>query len=351
MVARVFIVALTLLAGVLLGLNHVWRNSPASQITPLRTGDDAATVAFQTEVEHAYETKGFDYMEAMAEALRKDESRVAGGNTRLFELYNVLADIRCGCRDGTRMYHSFEDRRTRLEGWLRKYPDSTTATLAMAVLWNYRALQIAVGRDDIQRTRVERREAFLDAKRVAASYIGRLKISDDPYVAFFTLLLQRDDNQDRDRNRKEARRLFEQSTAAWPRHYQIYFLYFQSMDPALNWNPDRQGQLRLLSDLAAAKSDPDQQVGLAYIVGARYHGGRFDGSGVSWDDVKHAYAVRRDIYDWRNRDLNVICYLAIQAGDWEAAKAYMQEIDGHWDDLVWYSQNDFVWNELVVSLH
>ena len=347
MVARTCIIALAVVAAVVFGLSYLWHHSPASQIAPIRTGDDSATVAFQDEVEKAYESKGADYMESFADSLRKDESRVSGGNTKLLELYNVLADIRCGCRDGTRMVHPFEDRRARLEEWLGKYPHSTTATLAMALLWDYRSLQIAYGFDNAGRTDAGREAAFREAQRTAVSYIEKLKVADDPYVAFFALRLQRYS----DGTREDALRLFEASTAAWPRHYQIYFLYFQSMDPILGWTSDREGQLRLLSDLSEATSDSDKQVGLAFIAGARYQGGRFDGSGVPWAAVKHAYEVRRQLYGWRNRDLNVICYLAIQAEDWNAAKSYMQEINGRWDDLVWKSQNDFVWNELIVSLH
>src|SRR4051794_2889471 len=152
MVARVCIVALALVAGVVFALSHLWHGSPASQIPPIRSGDDPATVAFQVEVEQAYESKGPDYMESFADSLRRDESRVSGGNTKLFELYNVLADIHCGCRDGTRTFHSFEDRHIRLQEWLDKHPHSTTATLAMGVLWEYRSLQIAYGFDNVERT-------------------------------------------------------------------------------------------------------------------------------------------------------------------------------------------------------
>jgi len=347
MVARACIIVLAVLAALIFATSYLWHQSPASQIPPIRVGDDAATVAFQNEVEEAYESKGADYMESLAESLRRDESRVSGGNTKLFELYNVLTDIRCGCRDGTRMTHPFLDRRTRLQAWLDKYPNSTTATLAMAALWEYRSLQIANGLDSMEWSTAERDAAFTEARGNATTYLKRLKVSDDPYVAFFALRLQRYGHPDRE----DAQRLFEASTAAWPRHYQIYFLYFQSMDPQTGWNNDREGQLRLLRELAEARSDSDRQVGLAFIAGARYQGGRFNGFGVPWEAVKHAYEVRRKLYGWRNRDLNVICFLAIQARDWAAAKTYMQEINGHWDDLVWKDQNDFVWYELIVSLH
>lgn len=347
MVARLcIIIALILVAGVLFAVSHVWHLSPASQIAPIRSADDPATIAFQTEVEQTYETKTVYDMEALAETLRRDESRVSGGNTRLFELYNVLTSIHCGCRDGAPVFHPFEDRRARLEEWLKQYPHSITANLAMTALWTYRSWQIAHGydADDSPVPEGDRQQAFLDAQQTAASYVDKLKVTDDPYVAFFTLLLRRDSDATRD----EATRLFEASTAAWPKHYQIYFLYFQILDSNFG---DQQGRFQLLHDLAAAKDDLDRQVGLAFIAGARYRGGRFDGVGVDWEDVKHAYEVRRVLYGWRNRDLNVLCYLAIQAEDWAAAQDYMRQINGHWDDIVWKSQNDFVWNELIVFLH
>jgi hypothetical protein len=72
--------------------------------------------------------------------------------------------------------------------------------------------------------------------------------------------------------------------------------------------------------------------------------------GVAWADVKHAYEVRRERYGWSNRNLNAYCRLAIQARDWPTAKECMREIDGRWDDVIWSDQNEFVWNELMVSL-
>jgi hypothetical protein len=343
MVARTCIVALIIVSVVLFGASYVWHNSPASQIAPIRSGDDPATIAFQVEVEKAYETGDLDYMERMADALRKDESRVAGGNTKLFELYNVLAAIRCWCRDGARMVHSFEDRKARLEQWLAKYPRSVTATLAMAVLWEYRSLEIVGGELDAEATEEQRAQSY-EARRIAASYLEKLSVSDDPYVAFFALRILRYT----DATPEEAARLFTASTAAWPRHYQAYFQYTHT----LAWMfDDAASRDALMRELAAAKDDPDKQVGLAYIVSSLFRYYRFQFFPIPWEDVKHAYAVRRELYGWRNRDLNVICYLAVLEKDWPFAKNCMAEINGRWDDRVWNSQNDFVWNELIVSLH
>jgi hypothetical protein len=344
MVARICIGSLTILAVLLLGLNHIWHNSPASKIAPFRTGDDPATVAFEHEVEEAYENKGLDYMESWAESLRRDESRVANGDSRLFHFYSVLASIDCQCRDGTRMVHSFDDRRVRLEAWLKKYPDSTTAILAIGALWEYRAWQVVGGiANENPLSDAQKREFRNDLER-AWSYNQRLKISDDPYVAFFRMRVL----EYGDLSEAQMTQLFQESTAAWPRHYQIYFLYAQILPWLYN---DRASEIQLMRDLAAAKDDENKQVGLSYIVGSMFRGFPFEEWKIPWPSVKHAYEVRRKLYGWSNRNLNAFCYLAIEAEDWPTAQDCMRQINGHWDDVVWTSQNDFVWNELVVSLH
>ena len=344
MVARTCIIALLIVAATLIGLNYVWHRSPASQIVPIRTGDDPAIAAVQTQLEQDYETKGVVYMETLSDTLRRDASRVAGGHTRLFELYNVLADIRCWCRDGTRAVHSFEDRKARLEQWLQKYPSSTTANLAMAELFEYRAWQVVGGFGSLSQAGAAQRQEFEHNLDVATSYVEKLKVTDDPYVAFFALRIKRSSGV----VMEDAARLFRESTAAWPQHHQIYFLYAQILGRAFQ---DEAGRVRFMQELAAAKDDPNKQVGLAYIIGATFNSYPFSNLGVTWPDVQHAYEVRQQLYGWRNRDLNIICYLAIQAKDWPTAQRYMQQIDGHWNDGVWSSQNDFVWNELIVSLH
>src|SRR5882724_527342 len=91
MVARWIIVILALVFVLLVGANVAWNYSFASKIYPVRSGDDDSIVAFRVEVEQDYETKGVDFMEQMGNRLRADESRVTGGNSRLFEFYSVLA--------------------------------------------------------------------------------------------------------------------------------------------------------------------------------------------------------------------------------------------------------------------
>jgi hypothetical protein len=341
MASRWIIVALALVFLLLVGANLAWRYSFASQIEPVKSGDDASIVAFRLEVEQDYETRGVDFMEAMGNRLRTDESRVTGGNTQLFEFYSVLDDINCQCRNGDRKVHSFEDRQRRLQAWLDRYPHSVTALLAMATLWEYRAWQQVGGYayrappTDVQKA------AFDQALDVSRSYLLQLDVKDDPYVAYLLMRMQLDRNPTRD----EMDRLFTASTAAWPRHYQIYFLYAL----LLGQLDDQAARVELLRSLAAAKDDTDKQVGLSYIIGGSY--GRWNPAELPWADVVHAYMVRNQRYGWRNRDWNSMCRMSMQAADWVGAKYCFQQINGHWDDETWAGQNEFVWNELVASLH
>jgi hypothetical protein len=344
MVARTCIFPLIIVAAALFSLNQVGDSSPASASSPIKMGDDAEVVAFRNEVEEAYETKDVGTMESWAETLRRDETRTAGGTTQLFEFYNVLVGIDCQCRDGTRKVYAFEDRKARLEEWLKKRPDSITATLAMATLWEYRSWQVVGGYANQTPLTEAQKQEFRDDRQTAWSYAQKLKVTDDPYVAFFTMRIL----EYTDATEADITRLYEQSIAAWPRHYQIYFLYAKTLPWHYN---DNAGEVQLMRDLAAAKGDTDKQVGLSFIIGAMFHGFPFDGRSVSWPDVKQAYEIRRRHYGWRDRDLNTYCYLAIQAMDWPTAKDCMREINGRWDDVVWTSQNDFMWNEEVVSVH
>jgi hypothetical protein len=342
MVARWVIVVLASIFLLLVGANLAWHLSFASQIVPVRSGDNSEIVAYRLDVERAYETAGIDAMEAMGNRLRADESRVTGGNSKLFEFYSVLDDINCQCRDGDRKVHAFDDRQRRLQEWLDKYPRSVTATLAMATLWEYRAWQLIGGYAYRTALTEAQKAAFENALDVSRSYLRRIGIRDDPYVAYLWMRLQLDAGGSRD----DLDRLFKESTEAWPRHYQIYFLYANLLDREFN---DEAARVKLMRDLAAAKGDPDKQVGLAYIIGASF--GWWNPDDVPWEDVKHAYYVRSQKYGWRNRDWNAMCRLAMRADDWEGAKYCFRQVNGRWDDEIWQGQNEFVWNELIASLH
>lgn len=342
MVARWAIVALSSIFILSVGVYATWHYSFAAWIVPVRAGDDASIVNFRLEVEQDYETKGIDFMEAMGNRLRTDESRVTGGNSKLFEFYSVLDDIDCQCRDGDRKVHAFDDRQRRLQAWLDLYPHSITAQVAMATLWEYRAWELIGGYDYRPPLSDAQKAAFSKALDVARSYLAPLGIKDDPYIAFVRMRILLDDQGSRD----ELDKLFAASTAAWPRHYQIYFLYANLLTDLFG---DEAARARLIRDLAAAKNDPDKQVGLTYIISARF--GRWQPDILAWTDVQQAYYTRSARYGWRNRDWNVMCRLAMRAGDWTGAQYCFHTIDGHWDDESWRSQNEFVWNELIASLH
>jgi hypothetical protein len=342
MVARWLIVILSLVFILLVGAVAAWKYSFASQIVPHKSGDDNSIVAYRLEVEHDYETKGIDFMEAMGNQLRQDESRVTGGNTKLFEFYSVLDDIDCQCRDGDRKVHSFEDRQRRLQAWLDKVPQSVTARFAMATLWEYRAWQLVGGYAHPAPLSDTELATFRQALDTSRSYLGQLGIEQDPYVAFLRMRIILDEGGNRD----DLDKLFADSTAAWPHHYQIYFLYANLLTDLFD---DDDARRQLIHDLAAAKNDTDKQIGLTYIISARF--GLWQPEVLPYPDVVDAYYKRSASYGWRNRDWNVMCRLAMRAGDWNGAKYCFQQINGYWDDETWANQNDFVWNELVASMH
>jgi hypothetical protein len=343
MVARWVIVVLSLVFILLTGANLAWHYSFASQIAPIRRGDDADIVAFRLEVEQDYETKGIDFMEQMGNRLRQDESRVTGGNSKLFEFYSVLDDINCQCRDGDRKVHSFDDRQRRLQAWLDKYPQSITARFAMATLWEYHAWEIVGGYAYRLPPSEAQKAAFGRALDVSQSYLHQLGVKDDPYVAFLWMRIMMDEGSN---SREDLDRLFAESTAAWPHHYQIYFIYARLLTTMFG---DQDARSALMRQLAAAKDDPDKQVGLAYIIGASF--AFWSPDELPYADVVQAYYTRSARYGWRNRDWNVMCRIAVRAGDWTGAKYCFKTINGNWDDEIWQSRNEFVWNELVASLH
>jgi hypothetical protein len=342
MVARWLIVVVSLVFILLVGAGAAWYSSFASWIVPHKSGDDDSIVAFRLEVERDYETKGVDFMEQMGNRLRQDESRVTGGNTKLFEFYSVLDDINCQCRDGDRKVHSFEDRQRRLQDWFDKVPQSVTARFAMATLWEYRAWQEIGGYGYRERLSDAQKAAFAHDLDMSRSYLRQLGIKDDPYVAFLQMRIMLDEGG----SRGDLDKLFAESTAAWPHHYQIYFLYANLLTDMFG---DEAARSRLMHELAAANNDPDKQVGLAYIVGSSF--AIWSPDELPYADVVRAYYTRSARYGWRNRDWNAMCRIAMRAGDWTGAKYCFKTINGHWDDEIWQSQNEFVWNELIASLH
>jgi hypothetical protein len=64
-------------------------------------------------------------------------------------------------------------------------------------------------------------------------------------------------------------------------------------------------------------------------------------TGLSWSQIKAAYAAREKRYGLREQDWNALGYIAVNARDRETTREALSHIDGKWNPGIWRSKRYF----------
>ena len=98
--------------------------------------DEAAVVDLGRKVESTLMAQRFSELEAMAQEYRQRDSRLQGGNAKLYHFYGALGAFAGQRSFGYQSETPFNDKRQLIDRWLVAKPTSLTARLAMAQLWS-----------------------------------------------------------------------------------------------------------------------------------------------------------------------------------------------------------------------
>jgi len=282
---------------------------------PAAPGESAAQ--FCARVQAAFTREDFDALEATAERARSLATWLLGGKAELQVFYESLQNEDC-----TQYYAYVSDPTAKariavVEHWLQQKPESLTAKLASAILWDQYAW---TGRGAGFANAVSQQQWALFRERAqrAAQFARNVDPARDPQAYVLLLNLARDLGLPR----LQIDRLYDQARRHFPTYQPYYPVYANLILPKWFGAPgDIAGFTQSLL------SDPGGDTGaVAYARVAERLAWDFWGSdiyreyGLSWADVQHSFAVRERLYGLDQWAWIALCYYAVAAGERDAAR-------------------------------
>lgn len=271
-----------------------------------------------------------------AEYARKD-TRLLGGNAALYHFYDALGGFK---ESGNRGYPSVIPRYKKdelLSRWLEKNPGSVAARVALAEFWTADAW-LTRGEKAASEIPEPVWKAFRWRMNQARKFLDQVKTRDDPHYYFMRI-----DTAQGLGDKAAIDANFEAGSKRFPN----YFHYYSQRANLLQekWFGDP-GELQAYVQSLLAKPGGDNGlVAYSYVTWEmmKYMGGKkaMQEAGLQWPSIKAGYAAREKRYGLRNRDWNVLCAMAVTAGDRPAASVALAQIGQEWTGAAWGTQQEF----------
>lgn len=284
-----------------------------------------------------------DELDAMADDYRASRVRVRGGwwaLAQFYELISPFAGSSCGCGPDISKV-AFEDKRTALEAWLERRPHSLTARIALANLWKLRAWQLRGAGSTKDVTEAGWR-GFHESLARAEETLAPVEEAADPMVYFLEMemVVVSDDPRDR------LQSLYTRATTAFPTFSGYAPQYYSFM--LERWF-GRPGEAASFAASLLAKPGDDQGK-IEYVSVAARAATVSTGvddvmrwSGIDYNVLIAAYAVRQRIVGLSNSDWNVLLFYSVAVRDKKGANFALEHIAGHWDRGVFRTQALIDW--------
>lgn len=256
--------------------------------------------------------KNFTDMEELAERLRRGE-RLAGGTWMLPLFYDGLV----GGMDGKAVA-----RRELLEQWVREFPESQTARVALAEWWTSYAWEARGGGWASTVTR-EGWEKFVErlevARRTLYAVDGKDVRCPEWYAALLTVALGEGWTH------AAYDKVFSEAVRRWPDYYSFYFRKAHYLLPRWYGEPGE------WEDFAgkAADSHPEGDELYARIVWSKMpFGNMFEESSANWERTKRGLELILARYPASGWDLSQACKMAFEARDYNALVKWSAGLQG-----------------------
>ena len=278
----------------------------------------------------------YDEIERVADKIRTDKTRLAGGGWLLKQLYFGLE-----AADGT----TPEEHIAELKAWIAVRPQSITAHVALAKAYSSYAW-LARGRGQADTVTPERRKRFTEriaeAKRVLDESANITPMDPEWFAEMQTVALA----QSWDAARSAA--LFDKAVTFEPTYFYFYKYY-------ANYLPQWDGKV---NEAAAFATKSANAVGgpegdflyfhIAMVVLAAGNG-NVDASQMDWQRLQRGYRAQRDLYGIVSFDRNQFALMAWRFRDRAVAGPIFHEIGDEWSKEVWGNRTRFeaarVWAE------
>jgi hypothetical protein len=295
----------------------------AEEAAPIRLDPTIDAVTYCNSVQAAFTRGDFDALEATAVRARALATHFPGGAAELQVFYEAFAKETC-----TQFYSDLSDTagKTRVaivERWLGQKPDSLTAQIASAIVWQEYAW---TGRGTGYSNQVSQAQwaVFSDRVKHAGQFMRNVDPTQDAQAYLVLIDLARDFNL----KRPQIEPIFRQAHAHFPGYLAYYSAYASLLLPKWFGAP---------GDLAdytkSLLADPGGDDGaMAYSRVAERLSWENDiadiyrDAGLTWADVQHGFALRESKYGLDKNAWISLCYFAALAGDRAAAREAYRHI-------------------------
>lgn len=280
-------------------------------------------------------------LDALADQLRSQRSRFAGGGWQLRYFYGTI----CCTGSLTATDADWQAQFARLQEWIKQEPASAVPRVALAdaylrFAWKARgngyANTVTQEGWSLFRQRVQQARTTLeDAAKISAG---------DPewYRAMQTVALA----EAWPRSQVDA--LVNAALDSEPGYF--YFARAQANFLLPKWY-GKPGDTEQFSEKVADRIGGQEGDAVYFLIAAVINCCRVaQAPGLSWARVRQGYFALQQLYGTNNYQRNAMAYLALQAGDTQTAQQMFRQIGNDWDQAVWRSKARFDASRIGQSL-
>ena len=293
--------------------------------------------SYSAQIRVYLEQENFDQIDAIADAVRSQKSRFAGGAWKLQKVYRGLREPANGARASDA---AWEFQIGRLKKWAERKPKSITAHVGLAAAyveygWHARGRGFAgTVTDDgwkLLATRLATAKEILNgAKKLTAK-------CPHWYEVMLTIAMGQSWEMD------EYNKVFEEAIALEPAYHYFYGDKAQYLLP--RWHGEPGDWERFADDMSrrlGGKLGSIIYYQIAMDVVDCYKDREFfTGTQVSWPRMKQGFADLEERDGASARGLNELCRIAGQTGDKPFTKALLNRIGDNWDPETWTNREYF----------
>ena len=285
--------------------------------------DSAATTKLKAHVSELFLRRDYAEIDAIADKIRADKTRLVGGGWQITRLYQALE-----AKEGT----TAEEHIAQLNAWIAERPQSITPRVALARAYIRYAWAARGGGPGGQRLFEER---IAEAKNVLDSSANLSPMCPDWFFQMQTVALAQGWEKGR------TTELFEQATRFEPDYLYYYQNYARYLLP--KWD-GKNGD-----DVAFAKTIADSIGGIKgdfmyYQIGIVVLGicnCTVRNNPLDWGRLQRGYQAQHEMFSNTNYDTNQLALLAWRFNDRDVARESFDRIGDRWAVNVWKSHARF----------
>jgi len=279
----------------------------------------------------------FDELDAIAAGYIKSRARERGGDWAIIDFYDILAryDITSGpCQ--VKWGASFDEKRAAMERWIAAKPESATAKIALANLWE-RYAWTGRGCGYADETSDAQWQAFHERLGRAHDLLKTVDHNADPQPYLTEMRVAERDGD----VKQEQAHLYEWASRAFPTvpNYATTRYYFLlprwggaegeagAFAKSLLAEPGGETGLELYFDVARTALTSERPYDTLLKV-----------TGIDYPTLVKAFAARLAVFGPSTSDMNVLLYYALAARDLKTADFLTKKIGKDWERDYWRDQ-------------